>query len=39
MCIPYSGVNANDIAHLAIDFQLQKRHRVVKMNMVEVVRE
>jgi hypothetical protein len=33
------GVNADDVPHLVIDLQFQRRHRTVEMNAVEVVHE
>src|SRR6267154_4726131 len=33
------GVNADDVAHLVIDLQFQRRHRAVKMNAVEIVHD
>jgi hypothetical protein len=33
------GVNADDVAHLVIDLQFQRRHGAIKMNAVEIVHE
>lgn len=33
------GVNADDVAHLMINLQFQRRHGVVEMNAVEIVHE
>jgi hypothetical protein len=30
-------VNADDVTHLVVDLQFQRRHRAVKMNAVEIV--
>ena len=33
------GVNTDDISHLMIDFQLQRGHRSIKMNAVQVMHQ
>ena len=33
------GVNADDISHLMVDFQLQRSHRSIKVNAVQIVHQ
>src|SRR5882762_5739397 len=33
------GVNADDVTHLVIDLQFQRRHRAVKMNAIEIMHD
>lgn len=33
------GVDADDISHLMVDFQLQRRHRSIEVNAVQVVHQ
>ena len=33
------GVDANDVSHLVVNFQLQRRHRCIEVNAVQVVHQ